>query len=141
MSNKPLRTLMPQVAAFVDGLRVAFGADEVDAMIARGLAGEPVFFAEEAGYAVGTLASAELNAWRDEGMTGTIARGVPASVSGRSAATARGDSCCRAAPLQHIGMVSRGDLGFQLIPGTPEDLRCCAVWVVVTRLCESEGGC
>jgi hypothetical protein len=59
---------MPQVAAFVDGLRAAFGADEVDVMIARGLAGEPVFYAEEAGHAVGTLASAELGCWHGEGL-------------------------------------------------------------------------
>jgi hypothetical protein len=68
MSTKPLRTSMPQVAAFIDGLRAAFGADEVDAMMARGLAGEPVFHAEEAGHAVGTPAPAQWSSWHGQGL-------------------------------------------------------------------------
>lgn len=40
-----MRRSMPQVAAFVDALRAAFGDEEIDSMIACGLGGEPVFHA------------------------------------------------------------------------------------------------
>jgi hypothetical protein len=69
MSRNSLRTAMPQVASFVDGLRAAFGADEIDAMIARGLAGEPVFYAEEGGHKVGTPAPApSSDGWHGAGL-------------------------------------------------------------------------
>lgn len=52
MSN--LRAEMPGVAAFIDECRAAFGEDEVNQQIRRGMHGEQTFFAEENGHAVGT---------------------------------------------------------------------------------------
>ncbi|MEQ0776549.1 hypothetical protein ABLT15_30000 [Paraburkholderia tropica] len=45
---------MPETGEFVDALREAFGADEINAIVRRGRAGEPVFFAREAGHEFGT---------------------------------------------------------------------------------------
>jgi hypothetical protein len=58
---KPMRLAMPTVAAFVDGLRAAFGADEVDGWIRDGLkrrsgAG---FYASEAGAQIGQRVQAQ----------------------------------------------------------------------------------
>ena len=54
MGAKPLREEMPEVARFVDALRDVFGRDAVDPSLSRGLAGEPMFFAAEAGRRIGT---------------------------------------------------------------------------------------
>jgi hypothetical protein len=60
MGTKPLREEMPEVARFVDALRDAFGRDSIDPSLSRGLGGEPLFFAAEAGRRIGTaLAAAE----------------------------------------------------------------------------------
>lgn len=48
------RTAMPGVAAFVDQLRKAFGADYINAIMQRGIRGEPVFHAKENGFEIGT---------------------------------------------------------------------------------------
>lgn len=45
---------MPEVAAFVDDLREVFGREPIDEQIRRGLRGEPVFWAREAGHEIGT---------------------------------------------------------------------------------------
>jgi hypothetical protein len=52
--SKSLRTQMPNVAAFVDGLRSAFGKDSIDGQIRKGMAGEPTFYAYENGHEIGT---------------------------------------------------------------------------------------
>ena len=52
---KNLRAAMPGVTAWIDGLREAFGADEINALIKAGMTGVPVFHALEAGHEVGTL--------------------------------------------------------------------------------------
>lgn len=56
MSTTPtpgrMRETMPRVAAFIDALRAAFGRDEVDGWIRRGLA-DGTFRAEENGVVVG----------------------------------------------------------------------------------------
>lgn len=50
-----MREAMPTVAAFVDEMRKAFGADQVDPSIRAGLRGEPdKFWAREAGHELGT---------------------------------------------------------------------------------------
>lgn len=50
-----MREAMPTVAAFVDEMRKAFGADQVDPSIRAGLRGEPdKFWACEAGHELGT---------------------------------------------------------------------------------------
>lgn len=55
--GKPLRASMPETAAFIDALREAFGADQVDPSIRAGMRGEPRFFAQEAGHTLGCAAS------------------------------------------------------------------------------------
>jgi hypothetical protein len=49
-----LRDQMPATAEFVDAMRAAFGAEEIDGQIRKGLRGEPTFHAVEAGQEVGT---------------------------------------------------------------------------------------
>ena len=57
MSRENNRSKMPQVTAFIDDLRAAFGVDEIDNVIRRGLhadcKSEQRFFAAEAGYEMG----------------------------------------------------------------------------------------
>lgn len=52
--SKPLRESMPQVAAFIDELREAFGAEEINAQIKLGMQGAQTFHASENGIEVGT---------------------------------------------------------------------------------------
>lgn len=56
--NKPanLRTAMPKVTTWIDDLRAAFGADDINGVIKAGMGGLPGFHASEAGYSVGTPA-------------------------------------------------------------------------------------
>ena len=49
-----MRDRMPNVAAFIDAMREAFGKAEIDKQIRRGMRGEPVFYAREGGKEVGT---------------------------------------------------------------------------------------
>src|SRR4051812_18671013 len=49
-----LRAAMPEVTAWIDDMRAAFGATVVNGQIRKGIAGEPVFFASENGQTVGT---------------------------------------------------------------------------------------
>ena len=44
---------MPAVTAWIDELRLAFGATEINAVIKAGVQGQPVFWAEEGGHVVG----------------------------------------------------------------------------------------
>ena len=57
MSRGNMRSQMPQAAAFIDDLRAAFGAGEIDDVIRRGLhrdsAPDHRFFACEAGHQLG----------------------------------------------------------------------------------------
>lgn len=52
-----LRTEMPTVAGWIDDLRAAFGAEQINAAIRAGLDGQPTFWASENGRAVGTKSS------------------------------------------------------------------------------------
>jgi len=45
---------MPKVAAFIDSLRKAFGDEHINDVLKRGVRGEPVFFAQENGFEIGT---------------------------------------------------------------------------------------
>ena len=54
MTNPKMRDQMPEVAAFIDRLRDAFGKDEIDQQIRRGMRGEPTFYARENGQVIGT---------------------------------------------------------------------------------------
>ena len=49
-----LRETMPQVTAWIDELRAAFGAEGIDAAIRAGLQGQDTFYACENGLTVGT---------------------------------------------------------------------------------------
>ena len=60
--SKPLRETMPTIAAFVDDLRAAFGAETINTQIKRGMAGEVGFFASENGQTAGTRFPARGNA-------------------------------------------------------------------------------
>jgi hypothetical protein len=59
MDAKPknLRTAMPLVTAWIDDLRAAFGADDINGIIKAGIGGLPGFHASEGGYSVGTPAT------------------------------------------------------------------------------------
>ena len=51
---RPMRETMPTVAAFIDAMRDAFGAQAIDQAIRDGMAGQPGFYAEEGGRTIGT---------------------------------------------------------------------------------------
>jgi len=55
--NKPMRAAMPTVAAFIDAMRVAFGAETIDRAMRDGMAGLPTFYAAEGGKTIGTPAT------------------------------------------------------------------------------------
>jgi len=55
--TKPLRQAMPTVAAWIDALRDAFGAEEINAAIKAGIDGQPTFYAAEGGQQIGTKLS------------------------------------------------------------------------------------
>lgn len=50
---KPMREAMPTVAAWIDELREAFGADTVNRAIRNGVAGGTHFSASENGHSIG----------------------------------------------------------------------------------------
>ena len=52
--TKPLRATMPIVAAWIDQMRSAFSAEEINAAIKAGMNGQPTFYARENGIEVGT---------------------------------------------------------------------------------------
>jgi len=52
--SKTLRLSMPHTAAWIDALRVAFGATQVDSAIRAGIDGQPTFYASENGQEIGT---------------------------------------------------------------------------------------
>lgn len=82
-----MREAMPLVAAFIDDLRAAFGADAVNAHIRRGMAGEPGFWASENGHILGTKMPECGNAITADRMSigpvDTKTCGCPACVAGR----------------------------------------------------------
>ena len=51
---KSLREEMPAVTAFIDDLRQAFGAAQINAAIKAGIDGQPTFYASENGREIGT---------------------------------------------------------------------------------------
>ena len=55
--KKPMRAAMPTVAAFIDAMRVAFGAETIDRAMRDGMAGLPTFYAAEGGKTIGTPAT------------------------------------------------------------------------------------
>jgi len=62
---------MPQVAAFIDSLRKAFGADYVNAILQKGMRGEPVFWAQENGFEIGTKlpTASAIVSWDEKGVS------------------------------------------------------------------------
>lgn len=55
--SKPLRLSMPHTAGFIDALREAFGASQIDQAIRAGIEGQPTFWARENGREIGTRAA------------------------------------------------------------------------------------
>ncbi len=49
-----MRESMPKVAAWIDDLRSAFGAEDINAAMRFRMAGQPSFYASEGGHQVGT---------------------------------------------------------------------------------------
>lgn len=49
---------MPLCAAFIDDMRGAFGAEDINQQQARGMRGEPVFWVSEGGHEIGTRPAA-----------------------------------------------------------------------------------
>jgi len=49
-----MRQAMPIIFSFIQDLRAAFGADEINSIIQAGIAGVPGFWAREGGHEVGT---------------------------------------------------------------------------------------
>jgi hypothetical protein len=45
---------IPEITAWVESLREAFGTEEINSLIRRGRDGQPVFFAQERGATYGT---------------------------------------------------------------------------------------
>ncbi len=72
---------MPEIARFVEALREAFGADEINAIVRRGRAGEPVFFAREGGMEFGTPLATAAGWDARRSSTATIATTAAARVS------------------------------------------------------------
>ena len=60
MSKISMREQMPEVASFIDSLREAFGKDEIDIQIRKGMRGEPEFFAREIGPHIRTPVTEEV---------------------------------------------------------------------------------
>lgn len=56
-NTKPLRLAMPHTAGFIDALREAFGASQIDQAIRAGIEGQPTFWARENGREIGTRAA------------------------------------------------------------------------------------
>lgn len=54
MAKQNLRLEMPITTAWIDDLRAAFGKAYIDEIIRRGMRGDPVFSASEAGHTIGT---------------------------------------------------------------------------------------
>ncbi|MGZ9027362.1 MAG: hypothetical protein ACXW2U_08830 [Telluria sp.] len=61
-----MREQMPVVAAWIDDLRQAFGAEYIDKIIRDGVRGKPVFHATENGHTVGTPVPMGIRVLRDE---------------------------------------------------------------------------
>lgn len=56
--NKPMRSAMPTVAAFIDAMRGAFGAETIDQAMRDAVRdGLPTFYAQENGQTIGTPAT------------------------------------------------------------------------------------
>jgi hypothetical protein len=55
---------MPEIAAFIAELRLAFGDEAIDDAVRRGKAGEATFYACENGRTAGTVSPANENVWR-----------------------------------------------------------------------------
>lgn len=54
MKKQNMRAEMPITAAWIDRMRAAFGKEHIDSIIRRGMRGDPVFSASEAGHTIGT---------------------------------------------------------------------------------------
>lgn len=67
--KKPARIAMPASTAWIDALRAAFGNDDINEQIRRGVSGEPVFWASENGQEIGTKPPDHLSVWALDGLS------------------------------------------------------------------------
>lgn len=83
MKPGSLRETMPETAAFIDAMREAFGADQINASIKAGIDGQPTFYACENGVEVGTkdtrtgiaLSECVIGPWRATAQAGRAEKG------------------------------------------------------------------
>ena len=66
MAKGGMRDQMPVVTAWIDAMRAAFGKEHIDGVIKAGMRGKAVFYASEAGHAVGTPAPPGWRVLKDE---------------------------------------------------------------------------
>jgi len=59
---------MPEIAALIDALRATFGKEVIDGQIRKGMKGEPVFWATENGYEIGTHVYREAKTGEENGV-------------------------------------------------------------------------
>ena len=67
-----MREVMPVTAAWIDRMRLAFGADHIDGQIRTGMKGEPVFWASENGHEVGTKDQEGSRVWKETKAGSTV---------------------------------------------------------------------
>jgi hypothetical protein len=72
MSKGSMRDEMPTVAAWIDGMREAFGKEHIDRQIRAGMKGSPVFYASENGHTVGTKPKPGWRVLKDEKGNSTV---------------------------------------------------------------------
>jgi hypothetical protein len=81
MSKGSLRDQMPEVTAWVDGLRKAFSVESIDGQIRAGINGKPTFWASENGHEIGTRDKSAkcVVGWDDKGIAFSV--DIPAGVT------------------------------------------------------------
>jgi len=72
MAKGGMREQMPVVAAWIDGMREAFGTESIDRQIRAGMKGQPVFYASENGHTVGTKPKPGWRVLKDEKGNSTV---------------------------------------------------------------------
>lgn len=84
MAKGSMREQMPVVAAWIDGMRAAFGTAHIDGILKAGMRGEPVFFASENGHTVGTPSPPGWRVLKDEQGNRTVVMDGDKRVSNQS---------------------------------------------------------
>lgn len=81
-NKKPMREAMPEIAAWVDDLRAAFGRETIGNLIRASVHDRvPGFYARENGQEIGVRPEVPENVWRCEGLEDRYVDGRPARES------------------------------------------------------------